>query len=545
MSKEPLNNSVVDTLSKKSEVTFINSSGQKLLTPLTPKGPFGSGGHGCEGYLSPAIINIGGQTKRIQFKIFYKETYDDRGDDFTQDPNLKVEESYQALIKLNKLGFKTVPFFGIIEFPSGLKALAVSDLSQGGKLEVHDEKHFHKNSKFIDSVSNISDIKLDYFKTKLLCLTHNIGFGYLGTASSHMLAFNPETNTGELYISDVGEFSQGNETIYRQFFKDIDIFKVPDDEILQIYQIILQKHLRSDSQETVKSQPKPHSRKKEFQDLYFQLAIGLSLNNTKDNNRVKSLKKRYTKKNFSDNFLLIKDYLESVENSFYKITGYNLFSDIDDPNVPESERFFDYAYRAIIDSKIISLIQARESIDNNDLVIRQNKKIRFNKSLPVLEFFDTKQELKNPTFSEKFYSNIKTSLSKKGCTLSVCLNWEQKRDIDSHFDEIVILPEQIKKIKRDSLPTVEADPKKIFIVPIEVLHPDRSDMKKLEKRFNPKSIYYFYKFDDIIIPFRKVSTPEEKQVSMLKGHNSLVLDIENLPETDIKLLIHALFSIYH
>jgi hypothetical protein len=545
MPKESLNSQNEITIPKKSKVTFTDSIGQKLSKQLTLKGPLGSGGGGCEGFLSPATLNNKDQSELIQFKLFYKETYDDKGIKFTQDPNLKVEESYQALVTLNKLGFKTVPFFGIIEFPNGLKALAVSDLSQGGKLAVHDEKHFTRNNKFTDSISNILEIKLDYFKTELLCRAHNIYFGVIGTASSHMLAFDSKTNTGKLYISDVGEFYQGKETTYRQFFKDTDIFKIPDNEISQIYQKILKKHLRSDIQETVNPQLKSYSRKKEFQDLFFQLAVGLSLSNPRvDNNRIKSIKKRYTKNKFSNDFLVIKENLESIESSFRNITGYDLFSEINDSDIPESERFFDQAYRAVIDSKIISLIQARESIDNNDLVIRQNQTIRFNRLSPVLKFFDTKQELKNPTFSEKLYSNIKSTLFKKGCTLSVCINWEQKRDIDRHFYGIVLLSEQIKRIKRDSFPTIEVDPEKIFIVPNKVLYSDHSVMKKLGEKFKPESIYYFYKFDDKIIPIIKVHSPEEKQALILKGDRRLILDIENLPISDIKLLVEARFSIY-
>jgi len=514
------------------QVSIKTSDNQMKSASLKIKGDIGSGGSGCEGSLTPAEINIDGQKTLIQLKQFYKESYDDQHGEFSQDPPLKVKESFQALKELQELGFKIVPFFGIVEFSNKITALAVTDLSNGGKLEVHDEKYFIRDKKVVASINNNQDIKLGFFKTKILSKAHGIHFGFLGTASCHMITLNPSTHKADIFISDVGEFEkQIEKTKYRQVFENTNIFNVSEDELFKVYQQILIKQNKNiDAKETFDSYLKNNSQKKEFQDIFYKLATGSSLDNFNTDN-VKFIKKRFTKNNFLDNFFIIKDNLYNVENYFKEIAGYDLFDD--------SNNLIDLAYKVLIDSKINFLINARNLIDNDIEIPEFTPIVNFNKNaLPKLEFFDTKKEIKNPIFSGEVLPNIKSGQFNK-CKISVKVDYDQKSELN-HCRQTLLLPEQIKTIKIDSLPIINVDPEKIFILPLTGFDSDNIN-RNLPLAIDG-IIYYFYKSDNQFWYLFNYNLKNQKEISKLEGCKNLILGFNQLSDEDTLPLFKAFWS---
>ena len=78
---------------------------------LRYRSEYGKGG--CEGFVQPATIITSNEERLVQVKSFFKESYDDRGEYFSQDSNKKAEESYEALKSLKEMGFKVVPYFAL------------------------------------------------------------------------------------------------------------------------------------------------------------------------------------------------------------------------------------------------------------------------------------------------------------------------------------------------------------------------------------------------------------------------------------------------
>jgi len=164
---------------------------------------YGFGGS-CEGFVQPGEITFDGQTQAVQVKRFYRETYDDRGRGFTQDPATEVERSYEWLSRLSRWGFHTLPFFGVLA-QNETKMLPMIDLSDSEKFEVHDEKYLHRNAegeKMLMSLINKKDVFLSFLRSSMLGATYSVD---LGNGTAHMLVRDPKTNTGELFVTDVGE----------------------------------------------------------------------------------------------------------------------------------------------------------------------------------------------------------------------------------------------------------------------------------------------------------------------------------------------------
>jgi len=95
---------------------------EKVISLVTPdarhenvllryRSEYGMGG--CQGIVVPATLRISGKDRLVQVKRFYKESYDDTGCHFSQDPDKEAKKSYEALAKLQRLGYKVVPYFGM------------------------------------------------------------------------------------------------------------------------------------------------------------------------------------------------------------------------------------------------------------------------------------------------------------------------------------------------------------------------------------------------------------------------------------------------
>src|SRR3989304_6941726 len=200
---------------------------------------YGFGGS-CEGFVQPGEITFDGQTQAVQVKRFYRETYDDRGRGFTQDPATEVERSYEWLSRLSRWGFHTLPFFGVLA-QNETKMLPMIDLSDSEKFEVHDEKYLHRNAegeKMLMSLINKKDVFLSFLRSSMLGATYS---GDLGNGTAHMLVRDPKTNTGELFVTDVGE-CELLPSKYKDALPFEELLKIPEEEIIDVLDRLLRKH---------------------------------------------------------------------------------------------------------------------------------------------------------------------------------------------------------------------------------------------------------------------------------------------------------------
>ncbi|AJF62277.1 MAG: hypothetical protein QT11_C0001G0120 [archaeon GW2011_AR20] len=135
---------------------------------------------GCEGFVQPATIVLSNEERLVQVKSFYRESYDDRGTHFSQDPNKKAEESYETLKTLKEMGFKVVPYFALAKAKKE-NLLILDDLTRGDSIEVYDEKQLHRDKDIVELITNnpsFYKIDLEFLRDGLLEIIYVYGIKF-------------------------------------------------------------------------------------------------------------------------------------------------------------------------------------------------------------------------------------------------------------------------------------------------------------------------------------------------------------------------------
>ncbi|MFT4303512.1 MAG: hypothetical protein ACMXYG_03035 [Candidatus Woesearchaeota archaeon] len=169
---------------------------------------------GCHGITFPVVItgDFGVEHRRV--KVFYEQSYDDKGRSFTQDPNKEAINSNNALNILRGKGYSVIPYNGLIH-SSNSKMLVMSDLSLDADF-VLDEKEIHRPNSLFESLDNKKELIKAMYKTTLLnsCNGFSMGFGV-----SHMICV--KDNIGQAYVVDVSEFMR-NDIINGELYNFIE-----------------------------------------------------------------------------------------------------------------------------------------------------------------------------------------------------------------------------------------------------------------------------------------------------------------------------------
>lgn len=428
-------------------------------------------GGGCEGVAIRAVATKDRTIVPIMVKQFYKDTYDDAGEPFTQDPDKKAEESYAAFQYLSARGFNVPPFFALGVSPEGNKVLLMTDLSKVGELEVYDEKLVHRNTpvkyslngeetsgrmgKMLGSLANQGDVNIAMLRTSLLKSAYNV---CLGSGVQHIIVRNPINNTAEVFVVDVGEFSQYTSQ-YAEAADAEKLVAVPHEEIVTTYQQLLDSRRPGlDAAELYAMAREAEPLRRQLQDVWYQAAVGLGLRDyiggmTQD---AEWAKRKFVRNGFDEHFLKIKLHLHNTSRVFAENYGSPL-NQVDESSV---QRFLnaettedllvglDLAFQAVTDSHVQHTVAVREAVDANRPVPEYTSSVSFSDAnLPHLEFFDNYDESNGDTCRVSVYGQSRDNL--ENYQLELELDWDAGYRAETHGGRAgsVVLPEQIKRVR--------------------------------------------------------------------------------------------------
>ena len=427
------------------------------------------GRSGCEGFVQPASIIAPDGEKLVQVKSFYKESYDDRGDHFSQDPNKKAKESYEALISLKEMGFKVVPYFGLAKTKKGSNLLVLDDLTKGDSIEVYDEKQLHRNKDIAESIKNnpsFYKIDLELLRDGILGMVYNIS---LGLGVDHMITRDIHTNDLDIFVTDVGEyhklfnkgklgeilnqdeFTLGNPMhLFSKFLKDDTLAK----EIFQLYK----------EQNPIKF---------EFMDLTHRACVSLAFTDFFGGwyGEPKWSRRKFVKNSFNDKFMKIKLKLDNIGRSYKSIRKENLFSwdektkkmFVNSLGSLSKKRLLDgvdVSYQGCIDNDLfyLHLIEEKEKIFAKPEVILQN-------NLPKLTFLDDYFEKRDDKHNIRIFGE--EGYKDKNFQIEAEVDLETWVKIEMSLHRPFLDGDEIKMIFINDEPIKNFNPKKIKIVPQE------------------------------------------------------------------------------
>jgi len=392
---------------------------------------FGRGG--CQGFVTAADLTIDGITRKIVVKQFYRESYDDKGIDFTQNPDEEVDKSYIAFLILKEVGFKITPYFAKIQTDKS-KLLAMTDLAAAPNLEVYDEKKLHRMGleQKLAEFKNGKNILLEFHRNSLLRGIHSIGLGF---GVSHLVVHNKDTNQAEVFVVDVGEFSQG--TPAYKVLTGVDLLRVPLEEILHTHKQLMNKQF---SGKDATASIKRKSRINYFRELLFQY-YSLGEGSSCGENEKPVRNAIFPKKDMPSHLLNLKyDFLRH-ERQLSGLLGRSILS-IQDEKVPDY--FINLAYMMHLDRRIRWRIDARKALENHEPVPG------INDYPPGIVFFDKKI---NEEIEIEWWSHHLWQEDKKYCIV-LRLPWQDADRLTGYLyqgyipSEINIQPRNIVSITR-------------------------------------------------------------------------------------------------
>lgn len=401
------------------------------------------GRSGVQGFVQPAILKFEEQELPIQAKSFYHQSTDDKGRDFSQDPNEEAERSYEALKFLSQRGFKILPFFGLATGKNGNKVLVMTDLTQGGRVEVYDEKDIHgarnveqnvKGKKYIrnaletfENLANLTEIELGFIRTGLLQGAYDIGLGY---GVQHIIVRNPKTNRGDIFVADVGEIDY-RKSKYRDAINADKFLEIPKEEIARV---LLQMTEPSDKFQNIPL-------KKEFQDLLYKSLMGVSLMEFigETGKEVEFARKRFVRNNFDDHFMKLKLYCLRTVTDIEKYLGEPLFNK-DNPE--------DLAYFAVMDSRLRYVMRIREAVDKDESIPDYESAVKYDsRGLPRMEFLDNFDESKGDKTVVQLHleNTLFTNQRGESLLLDVEVGWDEAYVAATSLgSSVLFLPSEIK-----------------------------------------------------------------------------------------------------
>jgi hypothetical protein len=447
---------------------------------------------GCEGFVRPGILKVEGVERLVQAKKFYKESCDDRGDGFTQDPEKKVKESYHAFQRLGALGFRIIPFYGKTRAGDS-PILLLDDLRKGETREVYDEKGLHNDwtveniingrpvksnaRKSVRGLANYHEIWLGFLRTNLLMGAHHISLGYPG-GTEHMITRDPETNMGDIFVCDVGRFREGfgfgkGAGKYRDAFPMESLMAVPEDEIMGIYSAMLnQFHPSLDAESLFREFSESEPLKKEFMGLAWKAAVGLSADEWLGGwaGEPRWAAKLFQRTDFSENFLQIKMKLFRIGESFEADAETPLFDAGQEAHDEFLEGYamagIDFAYLAALDARVMHLMAARNALDSGLPMPENIPQLSFRPDgFPDMDFFEHYDDRIVESHIVQVIQEGGQLHTPEEIVMDVELDWRSAMSMDGSlgYNKPFFKPERIKSVKKNGEPWPDFDPSKVTI----------------------------------------------------------------------------------
>ncbi len=437
------------------------------------------GFRGCEGFVRPGVVLINGEERLVQAKSFFRDSVDDRGDYFSQDPAQKVEESYQAFKRLDQLGFRVLPFYGMTEL-EGRPLLLLHDLREGNKIEVYDEKCIHRRRMVenvigdrsvmsdalatFEGLANAGHVRMQMMRTSLLQNAYNISLGFPG-GTAHMITRDPETNVGDVFVVDVGQFGEGRGKYSGAVDRERAV-SVPDSQIRSAFAALLGIHHPGEDAETHFGRfQKERALKRDFMDVVFKATVGLSLWERvggwyKDAEWARRI---FPKNTFPDPMMQAKLSLAQISKSLAAYVGETLF----DVSAEARARFLqggeillgvDFAYLAALDRRMMYAFAVRKAVDEGAPMPEPDDGVIFEKDgFPAMSFFERVDE----TINERHVVQVE---GERDYVLDVELDWETAMDVGMSLLQPPIEPEQIKSLSFGGKKVRKFDPAKIEVL---------------------------------------------------------------------------------
>jgi len=449
------------------------------------------GFQGCEGFVRPGVLSIDGHDRPVQVKTFFKQSYDDRGDDFIQDPEQKVRESYRAFERLGELGFKVLPFYGMMEV-EGASHLLMTDLREGETVEVYDEKQLHRGREALNIIDgeevrsdtreslqgmeNWNDIQLEMMRTELLSRAYNVELGFPG-GTAHMFTRDPRTNRGDIFVSDVGGFREAR-TKYTELIDNEAAVAFPQAQIASAYAALMARHHPSaDAEGLFRTFVEDDPLRWDFMELAFRATVGLALRDFVGGwaGAGEWAERVYPKNEYPEDMMKSKLHFWRISESFATYAGRPLL----ETGREARDRFvdggqlllgIDFAYLAALDARMMYVDAVRHAV-NTEMLLWLPRLDAFDiefaeDGLPAMNFFERHDEPLNERHLVTVYGEWKAdydSRERHQYALEVELDWKTAMRVKSSMYKPAIEPEQIKGLALDGKPVRGFDPSKIAV----------------------------------------------------------------------------------
>ena len=475
----------------------------KLITPnqtiddvvLKYRSEYGKSG--CEGFVQPASLVTSNEERLVQVKSFYKESYDDRGDHFSQDPNKKAEESYEALKALKEMGFKVVPYFALAKTEKD-NLLVLDDLTNGDSIEIYDEKQLHRNKDIAELIINnpsFYKIDLELLRNSLLKTIYNINLGF---GVSQMVTRNPKTNELDIFVTDVGEYHQEkyegklSKLLIRNEF-------ILNDPLLILSQLVGNKTLAEEIFQKYKGQ---NPVKLEFMNLTHRACISLAFGDDWGGwyREPEWARRKFVKNSFNDKFMKIKLALDNIIMNYRDARHEDLFncdgkskktfvSSLRSMNKRGLLNGIDISYQGCIDHDLFYLYLVEEKGETF-----AKPEIILESSLPKLNFLDDYFEKRNDMHMIKIFGD--QTVKDEAFKIEAGVDLETWVKVEMSLHKPFLDKDEIKMIFINDEPVRNFDSKKIKIVPqklgiIDCIYYVYED--QIFYRYYPKSKKHFKK----------------------------------------------------
>lgn len=459
------------------------------------------GFEGCQGFVQPGVLKEeNGKERKVQSKVFYTQSSDDRGEPFTQNPREEVEKSYGAFAEMQTLGFKVLPFFGMMWKKRDKPVLILDDLRKGNTQEIFDEKHLNQNKKVQQTVrgrtyeqnprevvrklANYPEIRFELMCSNLLQTAHGIQFGWTG-GMEHMITRDPTTNQGDVFVCDVGEFHR-QKSRYREKLPVKELLRVPEEAILAIYQHMLEVHHPRVSAEKVYGKLKrTNPQKKRGLDVLYQAAIGASLTEHMGGwmGRESFARRLFPKHEGDKTTLDVKMYLLNAAEHYREITQTGILH-----YTPQAVRAFrsaqseralesglDIAYMAALDRRLQEIQSKKDELDNK-LPLFPVKEVAYDrKGMPQLTIFEDATTPIPPTLTVSLHARApfaSNNTKSDQYRIFIEVPWQEayQLEISGGTNEPTFKPSQVRGIEKNGAMLTNFDAKKVRVERARPLH---------------------------------------------------------------------------
>ncbi|MFA4973072.1 MAG: hypothetical protein WC683_10680 [bacterium] len=417
-----------------------------------------------------------------------------------------MKKRFDTLKLLERLGFKVVPFYGMMELDSR-PLFFLHDLREGKRIELYDEEYICNNQRVrnpigkkiirsnaqevFNNLTNANQVNLQMMRTHLLQDAYDIYFGALVRGNPHTITRDPRTNEGDVFVTDVSEFRMFKNE-YNSAIDPEDAVRLPDVQIASAFSALLANfHPAMSAEELLNRFREENALKADFMEAAFKAVVGISFHKGEPfvpSTNAEWARRIFPKNTFSDVMMQSKLHLANVAKSFEYYTGMKLF----DVTRQARDRFIsgadlmlgvDFAYMAALDNRVMYIDALRKSVDAKGPLPQQDDRIAFAEDgFPAMLFFERFDE----PINERHVVQIK---GEDGHVLDVEFDWETAMRVEAGGYLPHVEPGQIKGLSLNGRPVRGFDAAKVKIRKRTIQLPPPPPIDKLSYSYEGKRIY--------------------------------------------------------